>query len=126
VFPINKSLWTSSYTVFTAGLALIFLAVCYWLVDVKGYRRIALPFVFFGTNAIAAFFLSSLGARVLTLLKLAGPDGEPIALKTYLYESWFASWLAPVNASLAFAVAYVLFWLAVMAWMYQRKIFIKV
>src|SRR4051812_9801377 len=52
-FPINKALWTSSYVLFTAGLALQFLALCYWLVDIKGYRAWAKPFLIFGTNALA-------------------------------------------------------------------------
>ncbi|HSK19122.1 MAG TPA: heparan-alpha-glucosaminide N-acetyltransferase domain-containing protein, partial [Longimicrobiales bacterium] len=50
LFPINKNLWTSSYVIFTAGMACHFLAVCYWLIDVKGYRRWAMPFVVFGVN----------------------------------------------------------------------------
>ncbi len=53
-FPINKALWTSSYVVFTAGLGLQLLALCYWLVDIKGYQRWAWPFIVFGMNAIAS------------------------------------------------------------------------
>jgi predicted acyltransferase len=126
VFPINKSLWTSSYTVFTAGLACFVLALCYWLVDMKGYRRWAIPFVIFGTNAIAAFFLSTFGARVLGLIKVAGADAKQISLQAAIYRSSFASWLPPKNASLAFALCYVLFWLGVMAILYRRRIFIKI
>jgi predicted acyltransferase len=125
LFPINKSLWTSSYVIFTAGMACHFLALCYWLIDVKGYRRWTLPFVIFGLNAIAAFFLSGIGARSLNLIKVAGPAGEPIALKTYLYTNFFESWLPPINASLAFAITYVLFWLGVMAILYKKRIFLK-
>jgi len=47
VFPINKQPWTSSYVVFTTGVALSALACCYWVIDLKGYRRIATPFVVF-------------------------------------------------------------------------------
>lgn len=123
-FPINKNLWTSSYVVFTAGMALQFLGMCYWLVDVKGYRRWAQPCVVYGVNAIAAFFLSSLLARILGLVKVGGP--EPVSLKTYLYEHVYASWLSPINASLAFAMTYVLFWLGAMWLLYRRRIFIKI
>ncbi|MGH7470332.1 MAG: acyltransferase family protein, partial [Longimicrobiales bacterium] len=125
VFPINKNLWTSSYVIFTAGMACHFLALCYWLIDVKGYRRWTLPFLIFGMNAITAFFLSSIGARSLNLIKVAGPTGEPIALKTYIFTNFYQSWLSPINASLAFAITYVLFWLGVMAILYKRRIFIK-
>jgi len=125
VFPINKNLWTSSYVVFTAGMALHFLATCYWAVDVKGWRRWAFPFVLFGVNAIAAFFLSGIMARVLTLVKWTGPSGT-VTLKGWIYDTLLASWLAPVNASLAFALGFVLFWLGVMWIFYKRNIFIKV
>ncbi len=126
VFPINKNLWTSSYVLFTAGMALHFLAMCHWAVDVRGWRRWARPFVVFGVNAIAAFFLSGVMARLLNLIKVGvGPDG-PIALKTWIFERAFASWLSPVNASLAFALCFVAFWVGVMEIFYRRKLFIKV
>ncbi|HEX2091997.1 MAG TPA: heparan-alpha-glucosaminide N-acetyltransferase domain-containing protein [Longimicrobiaceae bacterium] len=124
-FPINKNLWTSSYVVFTAGMALHFLATCYWLVDVKGYRRWAFPFVLFGVNAIAAFFLSGIMTRILTLVKWTGPAGE-VTLKGWVYDTFFTPWLAPTDASLAFAVCFVLFWTGVMWLFYRRRIFIKV
>jgi predicted acyltransferase len=125
VFPINKSLWTSSYVVFTAGMALNFLAMCYWMVDVRGYQRWARPFLVFGVNAIAAFFLSGLMARVLVMLRVPGLP-ERVPLKTWIFEGAFASWLSPVNASLAFALCFVLFWTGAMEILYRRKIFFKV
>lgn len=123
VFPINKSLWTSSYVLFTAGMACHTLALCYWMVDVRGWRRWATPFVVFGMNAIAAFFLSSLFARLIGMIHVGADD---VPLKTWLYRTLFASWLTPLNASLAFALAYTTFWLALMAVLYRRRIFIKV
>jgi predicted acyltransferase len=125
VFPINKNLWTSSYVVFTAGMALHFLATCYWVVDVRGFQRWSRPFLVFGVNAIAAFFLSGVMARILNLVKLpATPD--PISLKAWIFNHGFASWLSPVNASLAFALCFVLFWIGMMEVLYRRRIFIKV
>ena len=124
LFPINKSLWTSSYVIFTAGMACYFLALCYWLINVKGYRKWATPFIVYGTNAIAAFFLSAVVARTLNLIKVSGADG-PIALKTFIVRTFYMSWLSPINGSLAFALTYVLFFLGIMGIMYRRKIFIK-
>jgi predicted acyltransferase len=124
VFPINKNLWTSSYVLFTAGFACLMLAICYWLIDIEGYRKWATPFVIYGMNAIAAFFLSSLCAPILSLIKVAGPEG-PIGLKTFIYKTFYASWLQPLNASLAYALTYVLFFLGVLTIMYRGKIFIK-
>jgi predicted acyltransferase len=120
-FPINKALWSSSYTVFTAGMALQFLALCYWLVDIKGYRRWTKPFVIFGVNAIAVYVLSSIMATALDTWRISG-----VTIKEFLYNNLFASWASPVNASLMWAVTYVLFWLGMMALLYRRKIFIKV
>ena len=64
-FPLNKNLWTSSYVVLTAGLALISLAVIYYFVDLKGQDGWAKPFYVFGTNSIAVFVLSGLLAKIL-------------------------------------------------------------
>ncbi|MBI3652775.1 MAG: DUF5009 domain-containing protein [Acidobacteria bacterium] len=124
--PINKNLWSSSYVVFTAGAALLLLGATYWLIDIKGYRRWAKPFLVFGANAITLFVASSILARVLILIKVTGANGNPTSLRTYLYETGFASWAGALNGSLAFAIVYILLWLAPMWWLYQRKIFIKV
>ena len=124
-FPINKNLWTSSYVLFTSGMACHFLAVCYWLVDLRGYRRWAQPFVWYGMNAILAFFLSSLVARMITLVRVPA-EGASVPLKTFLFDRLFAPWASPLNASLAFAVAYVLLFLALMWVLYRRRIFLKV
>ena len=126
VFPINKNLWTSSYVVFTAGAALQFLGVSYWLIDVAGYRSWAKPAIVYGVNALAVFVLSGLLARILILVKVPVEDGKLISLKSFLYHEVFASWLSPVNASLAFALTNVVFWLAVMWVLYRKQIFIKI
>ena len=129
-FPINKPLWTSSYVVFTAGWALALLAVCHWLIDIKGYRRWSLPLVVFGVNALAVFVLTGLAARAMTLKEwwsLPRADGTTGAnLHTYIYQHVFASWLSPTGASLAYAVCFVLLWLGLMAILYKKRIYIKV
>jgi predicted acyltransferase len=125
-FPINKALWTSSYVLFTAGMALQLLAFCYWLIDIKGYRRWAVPFLIFGTNALAVYFLAELCANLTSIITFTRADGSKVALQTLIYENLFASWAQPVRASLMFAICTVLFWLGVMALLYRRRIFIKV
>lgn len=126
LFPINKNIWTSSYVIFTAGMALHFLALCYWIVDVKGYRRWAHPFYVFGVNAIAAFFLSGIMARILNLVKWTSPTGDAVTLKGWLYQTLFASWLTPINASLAFALLFVAFWVGIMEIFHRKRIYVKV
>ncbi|MBK8316001.1 MAG: DUF5009 domain-containing protein [Acidobacteria bacterium] len=125
-FPINKALWTSSYVVFTTGMALQLLALCYWSIDIKGYKRWAKPFVIFGVNALALYVLSGLMTRILGFIEMPRLDGSTGDLKSFIYERIFATWLSPINASLAFALAYVLLWLGLMTILYRRKIFIKV
>ncbi|HZG51723.1 MAG TPA: heparan-alpha-glucosaminide N-acetyltransferase domain-containing protein [Pyrinomonadaceae bacterium] len=125
--PINKALWTSSYVVFTTGMGLQLLALCYWLVDIKNYRRWALPFRIFGVNALAVFVLSGLTARAMSLWKMPRADGRTGNLQTYIYERLFAPWATtPADSSLLYALCYVLLWLGLMAILYRRKIFIKV
>lgn len=125
-FPVTKALWTSSYVLLTAGLALQLLAVCYWLVDIKDVRRPAKPFLIFGTNALAIYFLSELFSNIISLVTLSRADGSEVDLKTYIYEHAFASWASPANASLMFAVCIVLLWLGVATLLYRKRIFIKV
>jgi predicted acyltransferase len=107
-------------------MALQLLAFCYWLIDIKGYRRWAQPFLIFGTNALALYFLAELFARIISIIKFTRVDGSQANLKTLIYENLLASWAQPVNASLMFALLTVLLWLGVMAILYRRRIFIKV
>lgn len=125
-FPINKSLWTSSYVVFTAGLALQLLALCYWLIDIKGYRRWAWPFVVFGVNAIALFVGSGLMVKMMGLIKVPLSDGSTTSSQGWIFRNLFLSWASPINASLAYAIAFILFWLFLMWLLYRKKIYIKV
>jgi predicted acyltransferase len=124
-FPINKSLWTTSYVFFTGGLALQFLALCYFVVDIKQYQRWSTPFVVFGRNAITLFVGTGVMARLMGLIKL--PWGErTISLQGWIFNKLFLSWAAPINASLAYAICFILLWLGLMWILYARKIFIKV
>ena len=125
-FPINKSLWTSSYVFFTGGLALQFLALCYWLIDIKGYKAWTKPFVIFGVNAIVLFEGTGIMARLLGLIKVPKGDGTTQSLQSFIYNHAFASWLSPVNASLAFAISFILLWLFLMWLLFRRNIVIRV
>jgi predicted acyltransferase len=125
-FPINKALWTSSFVLYAGGLATIGLALCYWLIDVQGYKKGTTPFVVYGINAITVFFLSGLIPRILTMIKVNMPDGTVLTSREWLYESFYSPYFSPINASLAGAVTFILIWLGILWWMYSRKIIIKV
>lgn len=125
-FPLNKSLWTSSYVLFATGAALQLFGVCYWLIDVQNIRRWAKPAIIYGMNAITVFVLSGLVAKSMGLIKWQQSNGETIALKTWIYQTLFASWAGELHGSFAFALANVLFWLGAMTMLYRRRIFIKI
>jgi predicted acyltransferase len=124
-FPINKALWTSSYVFFTGGLALEFLALCYWVIDIKKYQAWAKPFVVFGVNAIALYVGSGLMARLMGLIMLPWGDSQ-ISLQGWIFQKLFLPWASPLRASLAYAIAFILLWLGLMWILYKRKRFIKV
>ena len=125
-FPINKKLWTSSYVIFTAGFALVCLALCYWVVDVRKYRaRWMTPFQIFGMNAIAGFVLSeaigSAGDSTYAALWNGAISPQP-----YIYERFFAPLASPPNASLLFALVIVMVCFLAMWLLYRKRIFLKV
>lgn len=120
-FPINKMIWTSSYAVFTGGLAMSFLAACYLLLDVHGRSRWSKPFIWYGMNAIAIYVLSGLLARLLSVVQVG--DGS---LQAYLYEGIFAGLGTPEFSSMLFALTWVAGFGALAWWMYRRDMFIKV
>ena len=120
-FPINKAIWTSSYAVFTAGLAFSGLALCLWFFDVHDHPNTARFFTIYGVNAIALFVGSGLLARTLAYVQISG-----VSLKQQIYSRVFASWLPPYEASLAYALTWIAGWFLVLGWMYRRRIFIKI
>jgi predicted acyltransferase len=115
-FPISKKLWTSSFVLLTAGLGTVGLAVCLWLFDVRGWRRLAHPLQIAGVNAIAAYMGSELAATLLGATHIGGQSTQ-----SWLYNTLFASWIAePQLSSLAFAVAFTAFcWLVL--WGMSRR-----
>jgi predicted acyltransferase len=127
-FPINKQLWTSSYVLFTAGMAAAAIACCMWIVDLHGRRRWAAPFVMFGVNPIVAFVGSGLLARTIyTLWKVPAGDGTWQPVQRWIFDHGYRSWITePRLASLAFAVTFVLLWLAILAGLHRRRIYLKV
>lgn len=126
-FPINKKLWTSSYVLFTAGLALVCLAVCYWLVDVKQHRGSwTKPILVFGKNAIAAYFLSEALAAALYTVTVHPTGSRALNLQEYLFNRLFAPLGSLQNASLFYAIAYVgVCWIG-MAVLYRKGIFLRI
>ena len=114
-FPINKNLWTSSYVLFTSGLAALALGALYWWIDVRGHRAGLRPFIVLGTNALALFMLS--GWLVKTLIFFQAYDTT--------YRRFFAPLGSPKFTSLLFAIAMLAVLYAVLEVMYRRKWFFR-
>jgi predicted acyltransferase len=125
-FPINKNLWTSSYALAMAGLASVVLALCIWIVDVKGWRRWDRPFLWLGTNAIALFVLATLATLLMIAVKLPAAGDRKRSLYGTVYATVFRHFEDPRIGSLLFALAFLSVWVAVGAVLYRRRIFIKV
>lgn len=124
-FPINKNLWTSSYTLFTAGFACLLLAACYWLIEIKGWRRWGVPFQVFGANAIFSFVLSILLAKLGFMVKFTA-GGQPTTLQGYAYQHFFVGLGSAKMSSLLFAIAFVILCWLPAAVLYRKKVFLKV
>jgi len=125
-FPINKSLWTSSFVLYTGGLASVALALCYWIIDVQGYKKFTTPFVVYGVNAITVFFLAGLMPRVLNMIQVTKPDGTKTGILVRFYETCYTPYFSPINASLVWAITYVLGFYVLLYIMYKKNIIIKV
>jgi predicted acyltransferase len=124
-FPISKPLWTSSYVLFTAGAACLTLALCWWLIEMRGRRGWSRPFLWLGSNAILAYALSTFVAKLGGIINVRGVGGA-IPVQAWIYQHWFAALAQPKNASLLFALCYVALWTLVTWALYRKKIFVKV
>jgi predicted acyltransferase len=126
-FPINKKLWTSSFVVLTAGLALICLATCYWALDIGRLRGWWVQaFLVFGMNAIAAYVFADLLSFPIFGFEVHLRNGSAVPWQDFLYEHIFLPILTAPNASLAYALTYVLICWVAMWVLYRRAIFLKI
>jgi predicted acyltransferase len=121
IFHINKSLWTSSFVLFAGGLSLLILCFSYWLIDINGSSTLTGPFIAFGSNAMAAYILSETTARLTDIITING-----MSVKYLFYKYVFNSWLPPFQASLVMAITWVILVYFPIAYLYKKKIFIKV
>ncbi|MBD2598375.1 DUF1624 domain-containing protein [Nostoc spongiaeforme FACHB-130] len=121
LFPINKQLWTSSYVVFTAGWALLTLALCYELIEVRNLRNWGLPLEVMGLNAIFLFVASGILTRILLKTNI-----DSSTTYNWIYDNLFRPWAGTFNGSLAFAIVMVLLWWTILYGMYRRRWFFKI
>ena len=129
VFPINKSLWTSSYVLYTAGIATICLTLLYWIIDVLNYNKWIKLFLIWGVNPMIVFFFSGIIPRVLSTIKIQNPEiaTEEINLQSYIYNYNIVPLFSnPLDASLTYALVYAVFWSIILWVFYKNKLIFKV
>ena len=114
--PINKKLWTDSFALFMGGLDFVLFAAFAWVVDGMGWRKPVKPLVILGMNAIAVYMLAELLSSTLDWLDV----------HDWLYENVFARVASPVNASLLFAMSFVLLMYGFAFVLYRRGWFWRV
>lgn len=126
LFPVNKSIWTSSFVLLTGGLAAALFGLTYWVVDVVGWKAWAAPFVSYGRNAITVFVGSGLLAKTLLSIKWPDASGTAVSLWQRLFQSLYASWLPPHEASFAWALSMVLVFYLLARGLDRRGLYLKV
>jgi predicted acyltransferase len=125
-FPINKKLWTSSYVLLTAGLALVCLALCYWAIDIRRWRGVwTMPFLIFGRNAITAYVVAFF-VGVLPFAFNVRANSVMQNLHEYIFGRFFAPLGSPSFASLLFSLVVVALCLIPIWLMDYKKIHLKI
>ncbi len=119
--PINKKLWSVSFSLLMAGLDFMVYAGTLWVIDGEGHRRFTKPFAIIGMNAITVYMVSELLAGTLEAIRVGNGSLQQIA-----FNGAFASWAGPANASLFYALSFVLLMYAVAYVMYRKGWFLKV
>ncbi|MGZ9735820.1 acyltransferase family protein [Flavobacterium sp. GNP002] len=129
VFPLNKSLWTSSFVLYTSGLAIISLTLFYYVIDIENYKKWTKLFLVWGVNPMIVFFFSEIIPQGLEMIQFQNPEipSEQINLQNYLYSFWIAPvFNNPMTASLAGALIYVTIWSLILGLFYKHKLIFKV
>jgi predicted acyltransferase len=126
-FPINKNLWTSSFAVFSGGVALIALACLYWLLEIKHWRGgWTTPILVFGMNAIAGFVADSLVYGPGYTFQMKGPAGALVSWHEGLNARLLSVTGNPQIASLIYSLAAVGFCWLLLWLLWQKRIFLKI
>ena len=127
IFPINKPLWTSSYVLYTAGLAALLFALLLYMMDIKGNKKWALLFSVFGMNPLLLFSLSSVWSKTLQhLIRVPDKTGQAMAGSAWLYQNIFVPVAGSMNGSLAYALAHMVFFWLIGFVLYRFRFFVKV
>lgn len=124
--PLNKALWTSSYVLWTAGIATTGLGLCVWAFEDRRWTRLAWPLQTYGMNALLVFMGSGVLARILWRIKVTGADDDRIALQFWFFKNVLQPLGPPQLTSLLYSLLWVTGWFVVLVWLRRRGIVWKV
>ncbi|MFC4873350.1 acyltransferase family protein [Negadavirga shengliensis] len=120
-FPINKKIWTSSFVLVTVGISTVCIALLMYVIEIMKLKKWAYFFEVFGKNPLMLYVLSGVFVKTMLVIRIEGQ-----ASKSWLYERFFVPYFAPNNASLLFAVGFMLVIWLIGYWMDKKRIYIKV
>ena len=120
IFPLNENLWTSSFVLFTSGLAAMTLAGSIFLVDIMQCRKIADFGIIYGSNAITIYVLADILALVFYGITIGGSS-----INDHFFNYFISMGIAPEIVSMAYALIYVGINFIPAYLLYKKKIFIK-
>ncbi|WP_339647641.1 heparan-alpha-glucosaminide N-acetyltransferase domain-containing protein [uncultured Salegentibacter sp.] len=120
-FPINKPIWSSSYVIYSTGWTLLVLSALILIIEIFNFKKWTTFFEAFGKNPLFVFVMSGLAVMLMNIIYVNGQ-----ALKPWLYENLYLSWLNNYNASLLFAISYMLLMWLLGYWLHKKRIYIKV
>jgi predicted acyltransferase len=124
ILPINKPLWTSSYVLFSAGLAMGVLAIIYLIADVLKFNIWGTFFLVLGTNSLFAYFLAGVWTKLMLYIKISS-GSEKISLYGWFYSKICVPVAGNLNGSLMFAIIQMLLIWSVALVLYRKKIMIR-
>ena len=120
-FPINKGIWTSSFVIYSTGWTILLLSALIFIIEIVKIKKWAYFFEAFGKNPLFIFVMSGLLVMLMNVIYINGRGMKP-----WLYEKFYLSWLDNYNASLAFAISYMVLMWILGYWLDKRRIYIKV
>lgn len=126
-FPIIKRLWTSSFVLHTSGLAILCFAISHWFMDLLKFEIGTKPFLAFGANALAAYFVAGVFGKFTSVKILSmGHDGSVISIREWIFSKLLMIAPDPYVSSLAYSVMNTLLIFTLIWALYKRNIIIKV
>ena len=125
VTPINKTLWSSSYTLVTCGLASLLLSILLWIIDVQGYTKPTRFFEAFGVNPMAIFVMGGILSNLVSNIGITLANGTWISLKGLIYNYINVPIFGEKLGSLIFALCFILICYLIALPLYKKKIYIK-